>query len=467
MATTIAKLNIHLGTTTAGLQQGFTEGIRLTQAFDSKVKGIGGGGGGGLAGLLGIGGGLPGKLAAMATAAAATMFSVQGVQSAIQRMDATAEGAANLGTTTADLTRLHHAAQLAGSSAQGIDQGLAIMEKKLGQARAGSDEAGEAFEKLGLNVNKLANLDPTQAFGEIAEQIDRLPTAADKAAAAFAIFGRSGHQLLGVLNLGKDGLAAMAEESDSLGKTLSGEQAKSAEVAADSIDRFMAAVEGLGNVIVGEFGEEIAVLINFFTTLLQAAQQVVKAFGAIIDLVGAFEVVTGVDLLPKKNAEPKIDPAVASEFAKIGEEEQAAAAATKEFQNELKQMADEGKRVAESVRTPLESYQDRIAHLNLLVNRGAISWETYQRAAAQAAEELDKATTKQKDFNVAATTQIGAVTRFSTAGFSAVHSAVAESSRLEEQARRQVEEQKAANRRLEEIKRNTAKPAVRVKEVNL
>lgn len=470
MATTIAKLNIHLGATTAELAHGFSEGIRLTQAFAKNVTGVtsaGGGGGGGssFASLLGLGG-LPGKLAAIATAAATTVFSLAAVNESIHRMDSTAETAANLGATTEELTRLHYAAQLFGSSAEQVDQGLAKMDLKLGQARAGSESAAKAFTDLGLDVDKLANMAPGEAFAEIAGKIDALPTAADKAAAAFEVFGRGGQQLLGVLALGKDGLAQMAAESDFLGQTLSGEQSRAAGQAADALDRMMAAVTGIGNVIVGDFGDDIAFGIDMLTYFLVAIKNIITAAGEVQrGFKESFEFFTGISL--QRTGDTEIPKNLAREFNKLAEAEKAATESTKGFEDELKHLADEGRRVTESVRTPLESYEARITQLNLLVTRGAISWETYQRATSKAVEELEKATSSQKTFNAAAAPQIGAVTRNSSAGFSAVFSAIAENQKLLEQAKQQVEQQKAANRRLEEIKRNTAKPAVRVKEVNI
>lgn len=67
---------------------------------------------------------------------------------------------------------------------------------------------------------------------------------------------------------------------------------------------------------------------------------------------------------------------------------QARVEAEKDFQDLL----EEGRSIAESLRTPLEVYQDSIRELNHLVDAGAISWNTYGRAVAVAQDELDDAT---------------------------------------------------------------------------
>lgn len=61
---------------------------------------------------------------------------------------------------------------------------------------------------------------------------------------------------------------------------------------------------------------------------------------------------------------------------------------------EQQQTIEEGKRVFEETRTPLERYEAELAKLNDLLQRGAIDWNTYARALFQAQEKLDETTKK-------------------------------------------------------------------------
>lgn len=54
----------------------------------------------------------------------------------------------------------------------------------------------------------------------------------------------------------------------------------------------------------------------------------------------------------------------------------------------LNDMAEEAGRIFEKTRTPVERYDAELARLNELVQAGAIQWDTYQRAADLANEEL-------------------------------------------------------------------------------
>jgi TP901 family phage tail tape measure protein len=118
-----------------------------------------------------------------------------------------------LGFTTENLTALHHAASLAGVESEALNNSLQKMNVNLAKAAQGG-EAAKVFERLGLNAKELIKLDPMTALGQMADAINRLPTPAEKSAAAVALFGKSGGPLLTLLKDGSKGLAAMREEAD-------------------------------------------------------------------------------------------------------------------------------------------------------------------------------------------------------------------------------------------------------------
>jgi hypothetical protein len=58
---------------------------------------------------------------------------------------------------------------------------------------------------------------------------------------------------------------------------------------------------------------------------------------------------------------------------------------------------NKGKKITEEMKTPMEVYNQTIAELNVLVNEGSVSWETYDRASAKAFEDFKKNTDPVKD----------------------------------------------------------------------
>ena len=110
-------------------------------------------------------------------------------------------------------------------------------------------------------------------------------------------------------------------------------------------------------------------------------------------------------------------------------------------------------RQGESVRrqflTPQEKLQERVADLNRLVDAGAISWQTYNRAVAGAVKSMRDST--KKTSTLAKRQAVGAVTRGSTAAFSAVQSARREADHQRKLMAEQLKEQEETNRILNSI----------------
>lgn len=144
-------------------------------------------------------------------------------------------------------------------------------------------------------------------------------------------------------------------------------------------------------------------------------------------------------------------------------------ASAKEAETWLKKMSDAAQKVTEEVRTPFEVFEDEMANLNQLLNLpgdASISWETWTRAATKAIDELDEATQKERTLKPPKLEGVGAVTRNTSAGFSAVQQALrAEQRRLQELAEKDRIEQAKHTRLLEQMAR--AREAITVNRVSL
>ena len=124
---------------------------------------------------------------------------------------------------------------------------------------------------------------------------------------------------------------------------------------------------------------------------------------------------------------------------------------------EAKKLADlqhKGEQLPKTLRTPVEIFTDTLADLEEMINAGAISWETYNRAISKANEDLLKSLDTQKKINRAREKGFGAVTRGTVAAFSASQQSNREWNRLKQL---QEDENRMAadrNRILNDIKAN-------------
>ena len=103
-----------------------------------------------------------------------------------------------LGISYEELTQLQLAADLAGANSEQLANAFTRAQVTITKAARGGVEATRALRSLGLSVNELAGLSASQQFERIATAIATIQNPAQRAAAAVAIFGRSGAQLLPV-----------------------------------------------------------------------------------------------------------------------------------------------------------------------------------------------------------------------------------------------------------------------------
>ncbi len=73
-------------------------------------------------------------------------------------------------------------------------------------------KGADVFDKLGLSAATLKNQAADKSFEDIAQAISLIPNAADRAAAAVKIFGKSGTDLLPILLQGKSGIQELRKE---------------------------------------------------------------------------------------------------------------------------------------------------------------------------------------------------------------------------------------------------------------
>lgn len=129
------------------------------------------------------------------------------------------------GIAVEELSALDYAASQTGASLEGVEIGLRIMSKSvLGAADAAEGTTGK-LDHLGLSLKDLKGKSPIQQFNLIAERISAISDPTMRAAVALQMFGRSGTQLLPMLEK-LDKLRGEAKEFGLIRTTESVRQAK-------------------------------------------------------------------------------------------------------------------------------------------------------------------------------------------------------------------------------------------------
>lgn len=176
------------------------------------------------------------------------------VRQAINAADANIKQAQAIGLTVEAYTQLGYAAGLSGVGQDQLAQAMSKLAKNAVDTAAGTGEAKDAFAAMGIEVK---NADGTlksqqQLLGEVADKFASYRDGAEKTALAQRVFGKSGTDLIPLLNGGAKGLADMAAEADLLGVTMDTNTGRAAEAFNDNLTRLSAVKEGLVNRITRE-----------------------------------------------------------------------------------------------------------------------------------------------------------------------------------------------------------------------
>lgn len=180
-------------------------------------------------------------LAAGLTGAAAGSYFVNITRGAVDLGDQLNKLSQKVGISVEALSALRYAGQLSDVSTEQLGTGLAKLARNM-------DEGNVAFQRLGISVRDASgNLRGTQdVLGEVADKFAGMEDGAGKTALAMALFGKSGADLIPLLNAGRSGLAQYADEAQRAGLIMSGELAAAAEKLNDDMSRLKLGTEALG-----------------------------------------------------------------------------------------------------------------------------------------------------------------------------------------------------------------------------
>jgi|GEM_PF-2201551 len=104
------------------------------------------------------------------------------------------------GESIQDLVVMEKAFKLAGLQCGDMGHMIAMLQKSLGGVNEQGEPTKKIFDKMGLSISALKAMSVPEALQAIGDKMQKLPSAADRTAAAMAIFGRSGAEMLALLN---------------------------------------------------------------------------------------------------------------------------------------------------------------------------------------------------------------------------------------------------------------------------
>lgn len=193
--------------------------------------------------------------------------------------DAIHKMAGRTGATAESLSQLAHAAGLSGTSIQMVEKGMRKLADVTTDAGRGGKASADALARVGLSASKLQDLSPEQQLLAVAQGLSQITDPGKRASLAMDLLGKSGAELLPMMEGGAAGIQAMMAEADKLGLTMSTEQVAAAAEFNDAWSRVTASAGAAGKMIGTALAPSLAWLFNKVAEAIPLVWQIVQAVG--------------------------------------------------------------------------------------------------------------------------------------------------------------------------------------------
>jgi hypothetical protein len=133
------------------------------------------------------------------------------------------------GVSTQTLSVYYKAATDVGVAHEAVDKGVTKLARSLVLLQAGNGAAASGFRLLHLSAKDFIGLSPDEKLRKVTDAFALMKDGPEKAAAAIALFGKAGAQLIPVLDqLGGEEFAKVREQAERLGLVFTQEMAEGA-----------------------------------------------------------------------------------------------------------------------------------------------------------------------------------------------------------------------------------------------
>lgn len=264
MNQTIGSLRVSLGLDSAQFNAGLKQVQSRIDQFAVKMRAVG---------------------AAISVVGTGIAVAVKGQLNAADEMSKAAQ---KFGVPVKELSTLKYAAELSGVS---LDQ----MGTALGALSRNMVSSEKKFTSLGVSVRDAnGQMRPTsEVLIDIADVLKDMPDGAEKAALAMSLMGKSGRDMIPLLNGGGDAIRRLQEEARAMGLEISQETAAAAEQFNDNLSRLGGTISGLVAIITANLAPVLAKISDIVVSLASGFQNLSPDMQKFLSILAGVVVVLG------------------------------------------------------------------------------------------------------------------------------------------------------------------------------
>lgn len=239
-------------------------------------------------------------IAGLAVAAVAAGAAIaKGLGHAIDRAEELNAASQKFGVPVEQLSALKYAAEQSEVSFESLGVGLKRLSVNMSEVAGGAkNDAAKAFEALNVKLtDSSGNLRKnTEILGELADKFSVMERGAAKTALAVAVFGKSGADLIPLLNEGSAGIKSMTDEAAKAGQVISTETALASDKFNDNLAALGKTVSGFSNQLLPHVITGLVTLTDKLVEIAiegNAVDAAVKVAASAINSLGQAAIVTG------------------------------------------------------------------------------------------------------------------------------------------------------------------------------
>ena len=186
--------------------------------------------------------------------AAAGAISVSALKGAVDMLDMLDDLSEKTGIATESLAALRYAGEVVGTPVEALATGVRKLSINMAAAAGGGKEQAAAFQAIGVAFKNLDGSlrNSDQVLGDIASKFASFRDGPEKAALAVELFGKSGADLIPLLNKGASGIADLRAEAERLGVVFSGDLAANAAEFNDNLRKIQLSGQAFGTTVAGQ-----------------------------------------------------------------------------------------------------------------------------------------------------------------------------------------------------------------------
>ena len=339
-------------------------------------------------------------LAGITAFAAGAVAVVRGLIELEDRVEKLGNTADKLGVSFEFIQTLEEAANRGGTSIDAVSAAFGRLQKSVLGVDEESKAAQKALSEIGVTAEELAAMSPEEQYQRIGRALADIEDPARRTAAATALFGRAGADLIPFFN----NIGAAAKDMETFGATLSATDRGNIDSLGAAFDQVGVAIKGLGQSVLLPFVGLVEGIAKAFSGLINIVTAVAQAIGTVLGPVlstigsvfGAFgDAVNGTigffrSFFSTAEETAAATEATAGAVTRTAEEVKALDKAFADSQKGLDAAIAKAGEFGQAGFDAALEFQTALADLQEQANAGELNAEQYARGVANATAEYEQ-----------------------------------------------------------------------------